>query len=586
MSSFNQRKFLSFSLITLVFTFIWLTGCDSETKVITEVVHDTTEIVVNIISVDSIFAIPDSLTEGASIRLTASTTLRPEAGPVTFRWFAEAGSFDNQEGDTVTWTAPETPGAYLVTVHVSDGVYIGLGNRRIGVGMYAPTTTPFYLGADQCGSCHQDKFDEWSQTGHSRAWATLQESGHAASYCEPCHSVGFEPEPFNGNGGYDESPISKYVNVQCENCHGAASEHLAGGTPDPTQINIDYSVNTCGSCHEGEHHPYLEEWQNSPHNFDPASSAYGAGSNSFCQGCHEGVAASIRLAGDAGSYPLNNFFGGGAIAERPDTTEVANLGIGCPTCHDPHSDDNPGQLRTVDDVYLVEANGENPVITIGGVGKLCMQCHHARRGPESQIQNGYDHFGPHANPQADMAAGKSAYHGVADPNFVWAGPSHLNVQNSCKTCHLNTVEYGGSGSPAVTGHSFRPTVEACANCHGPISDFDDIIALEDFDGDGAVEGVQSEVQGLMYMLEDALVASGLDTTGVGFAGALGDTTRSTFQQREAGYNLIYLEDDKSMGIHNPDYAIQLLQQSIMFITGTTIPNAAILREGEKAVANF
>ena len=87
----------------------------------------------------------------------------------------------------------------------------------------------------------------------------------------------------------------------------------------------------------------------------------------------------------------------------------------------------------------------------------------------------------------------------------------------------------------------------CANCHGAISDFDDILALDDFDGDGSVEGVQSEVEGLMHILADALIADGLDTTGTDIAGALGDTLTSTLEQRTAGYNLIYLEDDKSMG---------------------------------------
>ncbi|NIT60796.1 MAG: hypothetical protein GWN00_32700, partial [Aliifodinibius sp.] len=65
-----------------------------------------------------------------------------------------------------------------------------------------------------------------------------------------------------------------------------------------------------------------------------------------------------------------------------------------------------------------------------------------------------------------------------------------------------------------------PTVEACEQCHGPITDFDEIMALEDFDGDGNVEGVQSEVEGLSDLLVEALVADGLDTLGVGVEGAL------------------------------------------------------------------
>ena len=116
-----------------------------------------------------------------------------------------------------------------------------------------------------------------------------------------------------------------------------------------------------------------------------------------------------------------------------------------------------------------------------------------------------------------------------------------------------------------------------------ITDFDDIVALEDFDGDGSVEGIQSEVGGLMDLLVEALVADGLDTAGTDILGALGDTLTSTFLQREAGYNYAYIVDDKSLGIHNPDYCVQILQQSYEHLTGNPVPSAYILRE-EKAVA--
>jgi hypothetical protein len=243
-------------------------------------------------------------------------------------------------------------------------------------------------------------------------------------------------------------------------------------------------------------------------------------------------------------------------------------------------------MRTVDDVPLVTANGESPVIAEGGVGKLCMHCHHARRGPESQIANGYAHFGPHANPQADMMAGKSASHGVA-PGYEWATPSHLLVQNSCKTCHLPTAEYGaGPGGAAATGHEFIPKVEACEPCHGVIASFRDIPASGDFDGNGTTEGLQDEVEGLLHLLEEALVADGLDTTGVGTLGALGDTLRSTVTQRTAGYNFAFVEDDKSLGIHNPDYAVQLLQQSYFYLTGSLPANATIVERSNMAVRNW
>ena len=158
-----------------------------------------------------------------------------------------------------------------------------------------------------------------------------------------------------------------------------------------------------------------------------------------------------------------------------------------------------------------------------------------------------------------MIAAKSGYLNVAPEEFTWAGASHLLVQNSCKTCHLNRVEYVSDSSPASTGHTFMPTTAACQNCHGTISSFRDIPAADDFDGDGNYEGLQDEVDGLVELLIEALVADGLDTlTYGGIEGAFSSDTSSTLIQREAGWNLLFVESDASHGVHNPDYAVQLL----------------------------
>ncbi|UCF65346.1 MAG: hypothetical protein JSW33_05820 [bacterium] len=577
-------------LFALVLSLAFFSGC-GEKEVIKEVpveviVRDTITVTdtvtLEIIMVDSVYSSPDNITQGTFVQLTVSTTQMPGAGSdLTYAWSAAEGTIDHPDQDTVTWKAPDDEGAYTVRVTVSDGSYAGSGERILGVGMYAPTVTPYFVGDVLNGcACHQlDKVDPWSQTAHAHAWQTLQESGHPRASCEPCHSVQDTPGPVAGNSGYDDAPIEIFENVQCENCHGPASGHTPPNYPTEYEI---FEVETCGKCHDGTHHPFLTEWLASPHNYDRYAHTSGS-----CAGCHDGVGAAIRLSGEAAAYPLNTFYGGGSIAERPDTSVYDYQNVVCQTCHDPHSADNPGQLRTVADVPLVTANGESPVVTEGGVGKLCMHCHHARRGPESQIANGYAHFGPHANPQADILSAKSAFHGVAPANYPWPGPSHLLVQNSCKTCHLATAEYGsGPGGAAVVGHEFIPKVEACVPCHGTIASFRDIPAAGDFDGNGQIEGLQDEVDGLLHLLEEALVADGLDTTGVGTLGALGDTTRSTVLQREAGYNLAYVEDDKSHGVHNPDYVVQLLQQSYLHLTGTLPRNAHIAAGDNRVVTNW
>jgi hypothetical protein len=117
-----------------------------------------------------------------------------------------------------------------------------------------------------------------------------------------------------------------------------------------------------------------------------------------------------------------------------------------------------------------------------------------------------------------------------------------------------------------------------------ITDFDQILAKEDFDGDLAIEGVQHEVEGLLGLLREAIIDASetpedslaLDQN---FTAALGDTNVSTRQQRESGYNYLFVDYDSSDGVHNTTYAIQLLQQSILAVNPPKMPRSAyILRE--------
>ncbi len=567
-----QKRTIIVLLSALMLLFV---ACEPEEKIV-EVEVEVEVIVDNTLYITVAADMVDNIIQGNTVTLSAvDSTVDMTPGNLTFNWFSSDGDMIEAEGDTVQWRAPDAAGTYTVTVHATDGTNIGIGTINLGVEVFAATADPYFVGDGACAPCHSSTHAAWSETGHADAWASLMENSYAASYCFPCHAVGFDE--VTGNAGYDEAPILKFVNVQCESCHGPGSTHAS--SLNPADIAYSYEAESCGSCHEGSHHPYLSEWEESAHNFD-AGAAHGAPINGGCEGCHEGVASARRLEGD-----LSVFFSGAAYGTpaRDDTLAYPIAGITCQVCHNSHDATNPGQIRTVADIQLVTANDESPIISDGGAGKLCMQCHHARRGAESQIADGYAHFGPHASPQADFMAGKSAFHGVADVSYAWAGPSHLNVQNSCKTCHIDMVEY--DGTTAITGHTFEPTVEACANCHGTITSFDEIMALEDFDGDGAVEGVQSEVSGLLHLLETAFVANGLDTTGTDYMGALGDPLKSTTILREAGYNYAFVEDDKSLGVHNPDYAIQLLQQSYLHLTGALPANAFIL-EGAMPTTEF
>ncbi len=576
------RRLISVTMPLLFLGSLFFGGCTDETEKIVEVtvrdtvtVHDSIFVNVIPVVVNDIVTNPDSIAVGGTITLTAETDVVAEVGTLKYFWVSSDGKFDKTEGDTVTWKAPDDAGTYEIAVHITDGTYIGVGSRNIGVGMYAAITDTFYVGGAKCATCHSDKAAEWQETGHAHAWATLQSSDHAASYCNKCHTVDFNEVP--GNAGYDDAPIAMFENVQCENCHGPGSKH-PDFTAEDRAITVDISAENCTTCHSGEHHPFNSDWVDSKHNFDPATAAHGAPANSFCQPCHSGsgfIAA----------------FGGGVAHDPADPGNVS-----CSTCHNPHSEENPFQLRTLADVTSVVANSESQTIAIAGNGQLCVQCHHARRSADTQIETGYDHFGPHESPQGDMLAGISAYEGF-DFEFSGKFTNHYVIENGCTTCHMNATPYPN----ANTGHTFEATTSSCGKCHGTVSDFEDIMANNDFDGDGTTEGLQLEIDGLMDNLTSELVTAGLDTVGMDIVTALSETINDTTAAgepttqaqmlRTGGYNLAFVLGDGSRGIHNPEYAVQILQQSILYMqsfnmkkSGTT--TLTLLSSRDKAVRNF
>ena len=164
-----------------------------------------------------------------------------------------------------------------------------------------PTEAKGFLGYDEadqnltvCGNCHVGQQSAWAQTGHAGAWASLQESGHAQSFCENCHTVGELGNTFAEEAGWATTGEDRYHDVQCESCHGPGAGHVAN--PDASQPLASLAIGdlsdlsnatSCAQCHQGTHHPFAEEWAQSKH----ASVVGFAAGREECAGCHRGQGA-------------------------------------------------------------------------------------------------------------------------------------------------------------------------------------------------------------------------------------------------------------------------------------------------------
>jgi predicted CXXCH cytochrome family protein len=302
-----------------------------------------------------------------------------------------------------------------------------------------------------CGNCHIGQQAEWEGTAHADAWAGLQSSDHAQAFCEACHTVNSfgntveETTPGTAEGGWVAVADERYHDVQCESCHGPGLPHIRN--PDaldtrpmaPIEVGSDLTFG-CGECHSGTHHPFVEEWSESPHgnmNAYPAGRGADAGG---CFFCHSGEGALQKWGVKADYLEKETLLN--------SDSEFAH--ITCAVCHDPHANDNEGQLRF-------------PVNTAAVENHLCAQCHDRRTEPDPGSSHGLE---PHS-PETDLLVG---FAGWFPPNSEINQGAILGTHGSsanpelCATCHV--VGYSATNEDGETffsvGHGFRaaPCVDA------------------------------------------------------------------------------------------------------------------------------
>lgn len=114
-------------------------------------------------------------------------------------------------------------------------------------------------------------------------------------------------------------------------------------------------------------------------------------------------------------------------------------------------------------------------------------------------------------------------------------------------------------------------VDACVKCHGPMESFN--LARVDYNGDGIIEGIQTEVSKLKDKLSTLLPPPGFKANPADYV-ADGLVKQSTSEQRnwplkflKGAYNFRMVRRDASLGIHNPAYTVALLKASIADLTG-------------------
>jgi hypothetical protein len=248
-------------------------------------------------------------------------------------------------------------------------------------------------------------------------------------------------------------------------------------------------------------------------------------------------------------------------------------------------------LRVYDSVTLDDSVNTNspPVLTGQGTSANCMYCHNARRSPPPTYVSAGSAGRrlPHESTATDVLLGIRASTNV---EVIVSGVTNsiatVQLVNSphsgvakCVDCHMypgsNTVgDHTFSITDRVTG---APNLNACNKCHNGV---DTVTSLDhvtegagDYDGDGVIEGVQSEVDGVLSNLVAKMNATGFlkDSEGSWDSNTYSTDPLVRAVQRNAAWNEWLIERELSRGVHNTAFTIRLLQWSYTVLSTNAVP---------------
>ncbi|MHB0885613.1 MAG: carboxypeptidase regulatory-like domain-containing protein [Bacillota bacterium] len=429
-------------------------------------------------------------------------------------------------------------GYYRATLRVSDQDPAGaLTGSPVSLTVLAEADGRVDPGA--CASCHGDRVASWKAGPHG------QTTGAAG----------------------------------CQDCHGPARAHLSVDAGDAAAkratISVSLASGTCGQCHK-----QYAEWEKARHS-DGYSYGYSEVAEPLllnCVKCHnpKGFAQAITMAKEQGKGFEESEFKvappgapANAPAVLPDFSKLPpkdDAGVSCATCHDPHpTADKDGKVAPF-------------ALRAGATGATCDTCHREKwqnavlEAKAGQYGNGYD-WRP-----ADK---------IKNPH---------DTADKCVLCHMATGVTGTDavGVRLVGGHTLRmrdagpdgllggygPRADDPSKERGP-SDKDDVLnlaacqschkGLDTFDREGVQKKVHDKWATLGDLLKErnggvlpeAKPGDKCATCHRGGTLPFKDDPDLVLERAYTNYKLI--KNDRSWGVHNPSYVLQLLDDSIKHV---------------------
>jgi hypothetical protein len=464
-----------------------------------------------------------------------------------------------------------------------------------------------------CGRCHAQKEDVWEASSHADRTSAAFTSASGNSSCNGCHTAqGFVVE-MNAQQTADPHPVL----------------YAVGNVNRPVIAFNDRRTQTCQTCHD----PHQNTIGLGGANPDPQLRCFGnvqfrngattnAGRAAVCYMCHQS-----RTDTTDNSADMNG-------RRAPHDSTAAEMLAGT----------NAIQFAAWANGYAVSPHAiPSRFFSPGGEVRQCLACHNdvqpaagtpgfgALGGHSFNVTQGTDQVIPGANnasyASSGTVAGTKLFKVTGGPSFlksVFAGDTLLITGGADASITPFTVASVDSASQLTlsapstfvgnaTAWSITSVKKyntgACVQCHTTAADLRDI-ARGDYDGNGTIQPVQDEIDGLLATLsteinsklatlltQSAVVGNYSFVIGSGrisytltvppappaqpvnyvFPGPSVSSSQNpqiawanlTAQQQkdwlalyQATYNWAFVTNDNSHGIHNTGYAVNLLQSSI------------------------
>ncbi|OGC91400.1 MAG: hypothetical protein A2W25_04525 [candidate division Zixibacteria bacterium RBG_16_53_22] len=322
----------------------------------------------------------------------------------------------------------------------------------------------------------------------------------------------------------------------------AVAMFLIMGCEGERGLQGEPGTTTCFGCHDNDNLEMIaieRQWQHSNHGI--GATVFESGQS--CSRCHTGQGFISVHTGDGDTIAV----------DEPSV-------IHCFVCHAPHDNGN-FNLRVTGAVAFPMGG------TFDGFGpaSTCAACHQARQPnpPYSDADSltiRSRRWGPHHSMQADVFLGTHAY---VFPGVTLDSTSAHNqlAGEACVTCHMATPvgDIGGGHSMNVAfleeGEETELT-SACTvtGCHDGEVDFT-----------FGYNGVQDSVEALLETLRGLLLEDSLITEDNLVKASSSSPLVVPMDVAGAIFNFLFFEDDRSLGVHNPDYYFSALNASIDFM---------------------